>query len=303
MKNRTHLVSRIAIIAIAMWMSATVAFAQSVRVTRDKSTIWRVDAPSVTLTVVAAGTILEVVEKQGVWLKIRLPGVVAGDPPREGLILASAVEPVPGGGQPKPQKPTPPRPGQIVRPGAERLVIHGFGEVGYLRWTAKKSFDAIFGKETTWLPGGGVHFSLANGSFAAAEVEWVRLTGQRAFVLDDRVFPLGIEDVVTVVPLNLTFGYQVGRSLIARPYAGAGFGVYFFRERAKFAQSGDDVSENFPSYHVLAGVHLLRRERVSTAVEGQYTTVRKALGKNGVSAGFNETDLGGFTIRVKVLVR
>ncbi|MGH9385128.1 MAG: hypothetical protein ACRD2N_12665 [Vicinamibacterales bacterium] len=297
--KRSASLGRIATFALVVWMSAATAFAQTVRVTRDKSTIWRADAPSVVLTVVAAGTALEVIDRQGVWLRVRLPAT-AGDPIATGLILASAVEPISGAGQPKP---VPARPGQVVRPGAERLVIRGFGEVGFLRLAATKSFNAIFGKDTTWLPGAGVHASWPNGSFAAAEVEWFRLTGQRAFVLDSQVFPLGIEDVVTVIPVQATFGYQIGRSQVARPYFGAGFGLFFFRERAKFAQTGDDVSQRFPSYHAVVGVDLVRRRRISTAIEAQYSTVRKAIGKSGVSAGFNETDLGGTTVRMKVLVR
>jgi hypothetical protein len=288
-----------------MFMAAA-AFADSVRVTRDRATVWRADAPSVTLTVVPAGTILEVIETQGVWVKVRLPPNV-GDPNVLGLILAASVESISGTSRPTGSAPSQPgrgsqpaRGAQVRRP-AEPFLLRGFGEVGYFRMTAKQSFNAIFDKEATWLPGGGVDAVWPNGGFGSAEVEWYRLNGERAFVLNDQIFPLGIEDVVTVIPISMTFGYQFGRSLLARPYAGAGFGVFVFRERADFAQSGDDVSENFASFHVTGGVDLMRRRRISTAAEARYTWVRDAIGKGGVSEGFNENDLGGFTIKLKVL--
>src|SRR4030095_1666980 len=166
---------------------------------------------------------LEVVDRQGVWVRVRLPRSL-GDPSVMGLILEANVEPVSGG------KPTQPaaRTEQGRRP-PEPFVIRVFGEVGYLRLTATESFNAIFDKDSTWIPGAGVDAIWPNGSFASAEVEWFRLKGERAFVLNDQVFPLGIEDVVTAVPISMTFGYHFGRSTLARPYAGAGFGVFLFK--------------------------------------------------------------------------
>jgi hypothetical protein len=274
-------------------MTALNAFADSVRVIRDKATIWRADAPSITLTVVPAGTILEVVARQGAWVRVRLPKSV-GDPAVLGQILASNVEPVAGGTQPEARS-------ARTSLATEPFLIRGFGEIGYMRFTATDSFNAIFDKDSTWVPGAGVDAIWPNGAFASAEVEWFRLKGERAFVLNGEVFPLGIEDVVTAVPINMTLGYKFGRSSTARPYGGAGFGVLLFKEEADFAQSGDDVSEHFASFHVLGGVDLLRRRRASAAIEARYTWVRDAIGKGGVSADFNEKDLGGFTIKVKVL--
>lgn len=296
-------VRRVAIAAVFVWMwMAGLAVADPVRVIRDRSTVWRSDAPSVAMTVVAAGTILEVVGTQGVWLRVRLPRSL-GDPNAIGLILASAVEPVKGASPAPPAKPGQPvgRP-PTARAGGQRPSIRGFGEFGYVRLASTKSFAAIFDKDSTWIPGAGVQAIWRNGLFASAEVEWFKLTGQRAFVNSGQVFPLGIEDVVTVIPVTARFGYQFLRRSPARPYAGAGIGVHIFRERAEFAQAGDDVSEQFRSFHVVGGVEFLTRRHFSTAVEAQYTAVRDAIGTGGVSNVFNENDLGGLTIRVKLLV-
>jgi hypothetical protein len=298
--SRTY--ARLARLAALVWMSmAVAAFADSIRVSRDKATIWCADTPSLVLTVVAAGTVLEVVDRQGVWVRVRLPRSI-GDPSVLGLILASNTDAVSPRG-----KPAPTAAGQQGRgaPQARRapepFLLRGFGELGYFQLAAKESFNAIFDKDATWLPGAGADAIWPSGLFASAEVEWFRMRGERVFVLDDQVFRLGIEDVVTVVPISMTLGYHFGRSPMARPFAGAGFGVFIYREHADFAQGSDDLSENFGSLHVLGGVDLVRRRRISTAIEGRYTWVRDSIGEGGVSAGFGETDLGGFTIKVKVL--
>jgi opacity protein-like surface antigen len=217
-----------------------------------------------------------------------------GDPSVLGMILASNVEQVAGS---KPSE-------QAARPRPrEPFLIRGFGEIGFLKLTASDSFNAIFDKDWTWIPGGGVDAIWPSGVFGSAEVEWFQMTGERAFVLGDQVFPLGIEDKITAIPISMTFGYKFGRSRVARPYAGGGFGVFLFKEEADFAENGDDVSEQFASFHVTGGVDLYRTHRVSTAVEARYNWVRNAIGKGGVSAEFDEQDLGGFTIKVKVLFR
>jgi hypothetical protein len=297
-----HGARRLAGFAVLVWMSmAAAAFADTVRVIRDKATIWRADAPSVTLTVVAAGTVLEVVGRQPPWVRVRLPRSV-GDPSVLGLILESNVEVVSAAGEAATS--TAGRQGSAAqrRGPREPFLLRGFGETGSLQLKAKESFNAIFDKDTTWIAGGGADAIWPSGFFASAEVEWFKMEGERAFVLDDQVFRLGIRDEVRVVPISMTFGYKIGRSNVARPYAGAGYGVYLFKEQADFAQAGDDVSENFGGFHVVGGVDLIRQRRISAAVEARYAWVRDAIGEGGVSEGFGESDLGGFTIKVKVQV-
>lgn len=296
-------IRRIACAAVLVWMwMAGLASADSVRVVRDKSTVWRSDAPSVAMTVVPAGTILEVVGTQGVWLRVRLPRSL-GDPNTIGVILASAVEPIKGTSQIPPAKPGQPAGrSPTARARGPRPQIRAFGEVGYLQLASSKSFRAIFDKDSTWIPGAGGQVNWANGLFASADVERFKLTGERAFVNNGQVFRLGIEDVVTVIPVSARVGYQFLRRSPARPYVGAGIGVHIFRERAAFAQAGDDVAENLRSFHLVGGVEFLVRRHFSSAIEAQYTTVSDAIGTGGVSQVFNENELGGFTIKVKLLV-
>jgi hypothetical protein len=101
----------------------------------------------------------------------------------------------------------------------------------------------------------------------------------------------------------MTFGYKFGRSDTARPYAGGGYGLYMFKEQADFARPGDDFSQNFGGFHILGGADLFRQRRISAAVEARYAWVRDALGEGGVSKEFGESDLGGFALKAKVVVR
>ena len=64
------------------------AFADHVRVARDRSIIWSTPSGPVVLTIVRTGTVLEVRGQQGDWLLVKLPG----DQTRAGYILSSQVE-------------------------------------------------------------------------------------------------------------------------------------------------------------------------------------------------------------------
>lgn len=86
------------------------------------------------------------------------------------------------------------------------------------------------------------------------------------------------------------------------PYLGAGFGRASYKETSDFAQGDDNVSEGFPSYHVFAGVEWPITKLIGVNVEGFYRRVPDALGDNGVSKEFNEKDLGGPALRVKVTI-
>ncbi|HUR33517.1 MAG TPA: hypothetical protein VM032_06955 [Vicinamibacterales bacterium] len=79
-------------VALAAWflLLATAASAESVRVTADRSTIWRNSTGTGgVLVVVRSGTVLEVKGRQGRWLIVEHPT----DPRQSGFILAQQTEP------------------------------------------------------------------------------------------------------------------------------------------------------------------------------------------------------------------
>jgi hypothetical protein len=85
---------------------------------------------------------------------------------------------------------------------------------------------------------------------------------------------------------------------------GGGIGWHRYRETSEFATDAENVSETFTGYHALGGVVYRLGKLFGVAGEGQWSSVPNALGDtaNSASAAFGESDLGGFTARVKFIV-
>jgi opacity protein-like surface antigen len=182
--------------------------------------------------------------------------------------------------------------------------IRGFADVGSTTFTARESFDTILGTSRGLVFGGGVEAMLPFDLFASLRASRFRKDGERVFVFNDERFGLGIPTTVTVTPIEVTGGYRFVRWPRAVPYGGGGFGVHRYEETSTFAQGTEDVKESFTGYHVLGGVEFRATDWIGAAGELQWATVPDALGQdpNGVSNEFDETDLGGLTFRVKIVI-
>jgi opacity protein-like surface antigen len=284
---------------MSMVLGSSGLFAQSqVRVIHDRATIWRRDAPAIVVTIVKAGTLLDVVGREGEQYVVVIPSEYGGKG-GVGLISVSQVEVVSGVVPPPRARAEPVRvPPPAAR--APRLEAFVFGDIGTGSWLASDSFVAVLGSSRAPMFGGGLQ--LREGDFfIEASVERFQKTGSRVFVSDGQVFSLGIADTVRTIPITATFGYRHPGRYLA-PYVGAGIGTYLYKETSDFAESSENVSEHFTSYHVLGGVELPARGWLHAAFELEFTTVPKALGTSGVAAAFNEHNLGGVHGRVKVMV-
>jgi hypothetical protein len=265
------------------------------------ATIWRRDA-QLPATTVRRGTVLDAVARQGDWYIVVVPN--SPDPNELGLIAAAVVELVPG-------SPTPPArpPAQPARPsmGASTAAaappravqFFGFGQVGFGRWLAHNTFDAITGNAFYPMFGGGGEVRFRNGIFGAGSIEYFQKTGQRVFVDNGTVFPLDIADHIRVIPIEGRIGYRLPYKEISW-YAAGGAGAYLYRETSDFSTGSENIDTHFASYHALGGVEV-GSGVVRTAVEFEFTSVPNALGSGGTSQIFNERNLGGFQVRIKVL--
>jgi opacity protein-like surface antigen len=188
---------------------------------------------------------------------------------------------------------------------AQGFGFRGFGDVGGTRFTASQSFDALLGTHSGFEFGGGVETVLPSGIFVNLRASRFQKDGTRVFVLNDEVFDLGIPTTVKVTPVQVTGGYRfkVGRRTIV-PYLGGGVGWFRYSETSEFAEAGEDVSDTFTGYHFLGGAEWRMSRSIGVSGEAEWSTVPDALGQNpsGASAAFNETDLGGVTFRVKIVV-
>jgi len=186
---------------------------------------------------------------------------------------------------------------------------HGVGVSaygGYEAWqmAAGDSFDAVFGTSQLGGFGGGVQVTdLWRGLFVRGGFATTSKTGERVFVSDGQVFPLGIPLKITLTPFEISGGWRV-RTSRGRftPYGGAGVLIMRYREESDFAESDENIDDSFTGYQVFGGVEVGLVPKLAVGAEVQYRGVGDALGAGGVSAEFGETSLGGAAFRVFVVV-
>ncbi len=184
------------------------------------------------------------------------------------------------------------------------FMLRGFGDMGATTFTAEQSFTAILGSSTAAVFGGGVEVVLPQRIFVNVRASRFRQTGQRVFVSGGEQFDLGIPTTVTLTPLQVTAGYRFPRVIGLTPYAGAGPGWHHFTETSQFADTSENVDEQFSGFHVLGGAEVRLVRWLSLGGELQWATVPDAIGEdpNSVAREFNESDLGGTTFRFRVIV-
>jgi opacity protein-like surface antigen len=150
--------------------------------------------------------------------------------------------------------------------------------------------------------GGGAQMAFSNGLFFQGSYERYQSTGQRVFVVDSQVFELGIENEITVTPIQVTVGYRQATSDRVVGYVGGGVGWHRLEEVAQLSDPAENVDETEIGYHVLGGMEYVVTPWLWVGGEGQWAYVPDILGNDGVSAAFDEDDLGGFTLRFKLTV-
>jgi hypothetical protein len=307
-----HKPAMLTMAAIVFLLSAgasTVLAQAQVRVVVDRALIWRREA-RIPATSARIGTVLDVVSREGNWYIVVIPRESG---PRElGLIAVSQVEAVAGSVPLPPQRGLPPQreggpptasPGTAPRPAVSThrpIELFGSGHVGYGAWLAHNTFNAVLGSSGEPVFGGAAQMRVHGRLFVEASVERFQRTGERVFVQNGQVFKLGITDTVRVIPVAVTLGYRHD-DRHRTSYVGGGIGRYFYEERSAFADSSENPSERFTSYHALVGVEFANRAWLRTAVEAQFTSVPGALGSSGTAAAFGEHNLGGVQVRLKLL--
>ena len=185
-----------------------------------------------------------------------------------------------------------------------RVSLRGFGDVGWTTFAAEQSFTAVLGSDTGRVFGGGVDVVLARRVFVTLRASRFRGVGQRVFLFDGMQFDLGIPTTITITPLELTTGYRFDRGWRLVPYGGAGISRNRYEETSAFSEASENVNARFSGYHVLGGAEVRLSRWLGAAAEAQWATVPDAFGDdpNSVSREFDESNLGGMTYRLKVVV-
>ena len=203
--------------------------------------------------------------------------------------------------QAKPRPRTPPPP----PPRSRSVEINGYAMFGRINFTAADSFEVILGEPSGTIYGGGARVGLPLGGLFVDVGAWrFHGEGERVFVFGGQEFPLGIPVEITVTPLELSAGWQFRfrRLPKLRPYVAGGYTSYSYTETSEFATDAENVEERFPGYHLGGGVEYRITRWLGLGGEFTWTTVPDAIGESGVSAEFDETDLGGTSFRVKITI-
>lgn len=182
-----------------------------------------------------------------------------------------------------------------------RLFVHFEGQA----MTAKKSFDAVMGSSTITGFGAGLEAQdLWRGLFVRGAVSRLSKTGERVFVFENEVFPLGIPVDVTLTPLEAAAGWRfkpiTSRAIV--PYIGVGALFLKYKEHTDGDTSDDDVNETYAGAAIFGGIEVPVWRKLSAGAEAGWRTA-KVKDPRGAMGAFGENNLGGVTFRVMLSFR
>jgi opacity protein-like surface antigen len=177
----------------------------------------------------------------------------------------------------------------------------GLVDVGPQIFAAPDTFNAILGTEWGTFVGGGGQARWKNLLFEVTGSQF-KDTGERVFISDGEVFHLGIPTTITIRPIEFTAAYRLPALWRFRPYGGGGFGKQRYKETSTFAQPSEDFERTDTTYHAVGGAEIRLWRWIGAGAEVRYRSVRDAIGEGGVSKEYGEDDLGGTSIRFRVIV-
>ena len=185
------------------------------------------------------------------------------------------------------------------------IEIGGYAMVGQFSFAASESFDAILGTTSGVIFGGGATVGLPFGGLFVDVGAWQYSgSGERAFVVGDEVFPVGIPVDIEIVPIEISAGWKFRIRSLPKlfPYVAGGYTSFGYKETSSFSGTNEDLDERFGGYHLRGGAEFKLTSWLGVAGEVGWTSVPDALGNGGVSETFNEDNLGGTSFRARITV-
>jgi opacity protein-like surface antigen len=182
-----------------------------------------------------------------------------------------------------------------------RFGVRGVIDAGPQIFAAPDTFNAILGTEWGTFVGGGGQARWKN-LLVEITASQFKATGQRVFLVNGELFRLGIPTTITIRPLELTAAYRLPALWLFRPYAGGGLGKQRYKETSSFAEPSENVTRSDTSYHVVGGAEVRIWRWIGAGGEVRYRAVRDALGGGGVSKEYGERDLGGTSLRLRIII-
>jgi opacity protein-like surface antigen len=275
-----------------------------VRTVRGQVLVWARN-PSRVMATLPEGVELDALSRDAQWVEVALPEQLGGPGRARGFVFGGHLAHVSG----PPIASLPDRAPAAetaaaaapVRPPRRGFGIRGYAEGSYQWFTASDSFKAILDTSGGFFYGGGAQ-AYFGPVYVDVGISNFEKTGQRAFVFEGEVFRLGVRDLVLMTPLVVTAGYRFREQNGMVAYLGGGVGSLKFEEVSDGADPNEDVNERFTSYHAVGGLEYAATRWLFVAGEVRYATVPDAIGAPGIAAEFDESNLGGFSVAVKLLV-
>lgn len=182
-----------------------------------------------------------------------------------------------------------------------------FGLFDYTTISSSRSFDAVFGKHKTTAPGVGVDVvNVWKGLFVRVDGTRSSFSGERVVIFNGETFKLGIPLTAELTPVEFSGGWRfASRNPASRIalYAGLSAISLKYREISSFADSTENVDEFYGGVAVFGGVDVRLAKKVFGGAEAQYRSINITPSPYSAAASFNEKDLGGTVLRVRLGVR
>jgi opacity protein-like surface antigen len=173
-------------------------------------------------------------------------------------------------------------------PAQSSFLFSAEGRLGFFNMTnSGNSFDAVYGSSGV-IFGGGVKVLHETGIFGKVNLDYLRKSGEKVYITDAGFEKTGVETNIRIVPLTFSTGIQFRMDKNLSPFVGAGIGAYFWSEE-------DDPRTDF-GYHFMGGLDYALNKNFYLEGEFRWNFVPNAIGDRGVSAFFDENDLGGINL-------
>ena len=190
-----------------------------------------------------------------------------------------------------------------LEPAPPRVTARFFADAGVDILHAVDSLHAIFDRNSAGSIGGGLRVVLPKGLFADVRVGRLQMTGERTFLFEGQSYPLGVADTLTVIPIQVSVAVRTGRlGARAVPYMGGGAGWYRASEQSAFSGPGETAERTTPGIHLMGGADVRLWRRFGLGGEVQWSHVPDGLAGTGVAASLQDTNLGGVSVRMRLLV-
>jgi hypothetical protein len=168
---------------------------------------------------------------------------------------------------------------------------------------AKDSAKAVFdGSSGGFIFGGAFRVDLGRSFGLSLGARYFSKEGERVFVTDPggEVFPLGHPLKIRTIPYALVGTYRILPDSRLVPYVGAGVGLTSFKEETTVGGVTESNSSSKFSIHALGGVETSGGP-FRFGLELRWFTAPDSVGVSGVSALYDEKDVGGFSLSAKVI--